>query len=389
MTQVVREPSRMLVAGRVALGVGIVSLGLSSVAAIHEPQQFLRSYLVGYLYWVSLPLGSLALLMIHHLVAGRWGYAIQRILEAATRTLPIMLVLFLPIAAGLKQLYIWALPGASADHLLAHKAAYLNPTAFLIRTAIFFAVWILLAVFLSRAAAKLDETGDLRWRRQLRRLSGPGLLAYVLTTSLAAFDWGMSLDPRWYSTIYGLLFIVGHGLAVLAFSIVVLYRVAERPEMRSVAVPERFHDLGNLLMAFVMLWAYISFSQLLIIWSGNLPEEVHWYLHRLGSGWQALALALLLLHFGVPFVILLSRRVKRRARLVAGVALAILIMRFVDIYWIIVPAFHTDELAVHWLDITVPLGIGGLWLASFLRGLDRRPLVVGTDVAPAGEHAHG
>jgi hypothetical protein len=267
--------------------------------------------------------------------------------------------------------------------------AYLNPSAFLTRTAVFFAIWILLAELLSRAAAKLDEDGDLRWRRQLKRLSGPGLVAYVLTASLAAFDWGMSLDPRWYSTIYGLLFIVGHGLAGFAFSIVVLYCVSDRPEMQSVAVPERFHDLGNLMMAFVMLWAYISFSQLLIIWSGNLPEEVHWYLHRLGPGWQVLALGLLLLHFGVPFAILLSRRVKRRAQLVAGVALAILVMRFVDIYWIIVPAFNADELTFHWLDFTVPIGIGGLWLASFLHGLDRSPLVVAAGAPPEGAHDHG
>jgi hypothetical protein len=372
-----------------ALAVGVVALLVSSVGALSEPQQFLRSYLVGYLYWVSLAVGSLAVLMIHHLVGGRWGYAIQRILEAATRTLPVMLILFLPLAAGLKQLYVWAVPGAGADHLIGHKAAYLNPAAFLVRTAIFFAVWITLAMLLSRAAAKLDDSTDSRWRRQLRRLSGPGLVAYVLTASLAAFDWGMSLDPRWYSTIYGLLFIVGQGLAVFAFAIVMLYRVSDRAEMQSIAVPERFHDLGNLMMAFVMLWAYISFSQLLIIWSGNLPEEVHWYLHRLGSGWQFLALALLLLHFAVPFAILLSRRVKRRARLVAAVALAILVMRFVDIYWIIVPAFHTDELYLHWLDLTVPIGIGGLWVASFFRELGRRSLVVAAGAPTEDGRSHG
>ena len=361
--------------GRVCLGVGIVSLALSSLAALSEPQQFLRSYLVAYFFWVAVPLGSLALLMIHHLVHGRWGHAVRRILEAACRTLPILLVLFLPIAGGLKRLSVSAdLETAVSEQLIDQGGLHLVQGAFLAQIAVCFVVWIVLESLLTQASARLDQSGDPRWARLLQRVSGPGLVAYVLTSSIAASDWGMWLDPRLNSTICGLSSIVGQGLAALAFAIIVLHLHSEAPELRTATSPDCFHDLGNLLLAFVVLWAYVSFSQLLIIGSADLPGEARWSMQRLAQGWQWVAFLLLLLHFVVPSAILLAPQAKRRAQVLASVALALLAMRYVDIFSIVVPTFHPKGLILHWLDVSTLIGIGGLWVASFTRGLGRRPL---------------
>ncbi len=361
--------------GRVALAGGLLLLGASVAAALlGDRQQFFRSYLLGFLYWVGLAVGSWAVLMVHHLVAGRWGFAVQRILESATRTLPLLIVMFIPIALGVGELYVWTDHARVADdHLLHHKAGYLNTPFFLARAALYFLVWLGLSGLLNRWSRRHDRSGDDRLLVRSKSLSGPGLALYVLTVTFAAFDWAMSLEPHWFSTIYGFLFIVGQGLSTFAFAIVALN--ALRPRLEGVAAPERFQDLGNLMLAFVMLWAYVSFSQFLIIWSGNLPEVTPWYVHRLANGWEWIGVALLVLHFAVPFVVLLSRRVKRRAEVIAGVGVAMLVMRFVDIHWLVVPSLHPDAVTFHWLDLTAPLGLGGVWLWYFLKQLRGRPLM--------------
>ncbi|MCG3155344.1 MAG: hypothetical protein DKINENOH_01950 [bacterium] len=359
-----------------ALIVGVLALALCGVGAALGTAQFFQSYLLGYLFWLGLTLGSFALLALHHLVGGGWGFSIQRLLEASSRTLPLMIVLFLPLAFGLQELYLWARPEAvSGDAILQHKARYLNVPFFTARTIAYFAIWALLIFFLNRWSKQQDQSGDLMLTRRLRQLSGPSLVIYVLTLTFASVDWVMSLDPHWYSTIYGVLFVVGQGLLTLAFAIVVVARLSQHRPLSEVMVAKHFHDLGNLMFAFVLLWAYVSFSQFLIIWSGNLPEEIPWYLHRLHGGWQWISLALVVFHFALPFVLLLSRKMKRRVELLVKVAVGMIVMRFIDLFWLIAPSFHTEAFAFHWLEVAAPVGIGGLWIAYFVWQLKGRPLL--------------
>jgi hypothetical protein len=206
-------------------------------------------------------------------------------------------------------------------------------------------------------------------------LSGGGLLAYGLTITFASFDWLMSLEPHWFSTIYGVLIMGGQGLSALAFLIVVLVWLSRRPPLDRIVVPAHFHDLGNLMLAFVMLWAYFSFSQYLIIWAGNLPAEIAWYLHRMQTGWRPVAAVLIVFHFAVPFVVLLSRTVKRRGHLLLRVAVAVLVARLVDLLWLVAPEFHPNGIAISWMDAVLPLTVGALWTAAFVWQLRGRAIL--------------
>ena len=358
--------------------VGAVGAAASAVGFLTQRQQFFQSYLIAWLFWISMTLGCLAIMMLHHLSRGAWGLIIRRTLEAATRTLPLLTLLFLPILLGLQELYIWARPEAANDPLILQKAAYLNPTAFAFRSLVFLAIWMLFAYALNRLSLQQDKTGDPALIRKMQTVAAPGLGIFCLAATFASIDWLMSLDPHWYSSIFGVYFIIGTGVAGFAFiSIVALY-LSNRAPLAGVIRPKHFHDYGKLLLAFVMLWAYMGVSQLLIIWSGNLPEEVPWYLHRVQGGWKWVSITLVLLHFVLPFVLLLSRDFKRNARLLGGVSLMVLAMRWVDLYWLAAPTFH-HHLTGHWLDLTTMAGIGGIWVAIFVQQLEKRPLLPAND----------
>jgi hypothetical protein len=371
---------------RKALTVGGIALAASVVGGFLNRAAFFQGYLLGFLFWAGIAVGCLGLLMLHHLVSGRWGYAIQRLLEAGVRTLPLLALLFLPILFGLRDLYVWARPEVVAtDALLQHKQLYLNGPAFFGRAAFYFIVWVGLGSLLTMLSARQDQgVGADALTRRLQVLSGPGLLLYGFVVTFAAVDWAMSLEPHWYSSIYGVVFLVGQGLLALAFITRVAVCLADRPPIQGALSTGSLHDLGNLLLAFVMLWAYMAFSQYLIIWSGNLPEETHWYLHRLHGGWGVVAALLIAFHFILPFLLLLSRTTKRRAKMLGGVAAGILLMRFVDLFWLTAPALHTEGFHLHWLDLALPVGLGGIWLAAFLACLKRRPLLAERDPRFAG-----
>lgn len=370
---------------RRALITGGVALALCAIGAVANPDQFLRSYLVGYLFWVGMALGSIAIVMLHNLVGGSWGFVIRRLLESGMRTLPLMLILLAPLLLGLRHLYVWAQPETVVgDALLQHKSPYLNVPFFLVRTALYFATWFVLAYFLNKWSAEEDRGNSGAVKGRLRRLSGPGLVIYGLTATFAAVDWVMSLEPHWFSTIYGVIFVVGQVLAALSLAIVVLLLLARRPPMADVLRPQHSHDLGNLMLAFVMLWAYVAFSQFLIIWSGNLPEEVTWYVARFHGSWGWFAVFLVAFHFAIPFLLLLSRRTKRRLNVLAKLALAIIIVRFVDLFWVVTPAFHGSSLHFHWMDLLAPVGIGGIWVGVFVRQLKGRPLIPLVEKQAAG-----
>jgi hypothetical protein len=360
---------------RASLLVGIVGLALSLLGAFLSRQQFFQSYLFAYIFWLGIALGCLGIVMLHNLSGGAWGVLIRRLLESGMRTLPLMALLFLPLLFGVRDLYEWARPAAQDDSLLQHKSAYLNVPFFFIRAALYFALWTGAAWLMSRWSEKHDATGDEQWVGRLRALSGPGLVIYGLTITFASIDWIMSLEPRWYSTIYGVHFIGGHALTAFAFAILLAGVLARRAPLSGVVAPPHLLDLGNLLLAFVMLWAYFAFSQWLIIWSGNLPEEAIWYTRRNSGGWQWVTRLLIVFHFFVPFLLLLSRGTKRRAFALAAVAAGIIVMRLIDVFWYTAPAFHPGDFTLHWMDIVASVGLGGIWLAAFLWQLRRVPLL--------------
>ena len=369
--------SNLALLQRTMLVLGLVGVALLVLGGLADPDQLFRSWLVGYLYWLGPTLGSMAVVMLHNMTGGAWGFAVRRLLEAGMRNLPLMLVAFVPVAMGVPRLYEWADPEIVAgDPVLQHKAAYLNVPFFLGRAAAYFAIWLFLAYGMMRLFARYDRSLSIAALRRTKTFSGVGLVAYVLTMSFAAFDWSMSLEPHWFSTIYGVHYVVGQVLTTLALAIVVASRLVRHEPFSRWIEPGHFHDLGNLLLAFVMLWAYVSFSQFLIVWSGNLPEETPYYLARLGTGWQAMAVVLVAFHFAVPFLVLLSRRRKRRPGSLALIALGLLVLRFVDYYWLVAPAFaHGGQPHFHWMDLAAPIAIGALWIWLFVRNLRGRPLV--------------
>jgi hypothetical protein len=301
---------------------------------------------------------------------------IRRPIGAASRVMPVMTPLFLPIVFGMDYLYIWTHADIVAqDEGLQHKQLYLNTPFFLVRAALYFLIWNGLSYVLNAWSREQDRTGDPRIARKMQLVSGGGLVAYGITITFASFDWLMSLEPHWFSTIYGVLIIGGQGLVAMAFLISALVWLSRRPPLDRIVASSHFHDLGNLMLAFVMLWAYFSFSQYLIIWAGNLPHEISWYLHRTDTSWRFVGFGLVLFHFAVPFGLLLSRAIKRQAEGIIKVAILILIARLVDLWWLIAPEFHREGISVSWLDVLLPLSMGSIWLACFIRQLRGRAIL--------------
>ena len=355
--------------------VGAAALLLCIIGGFFNATQFFRSYIWCYMFYIGVALGATALLMLQYLTGGAWGMVIRRPCEAASRTFPLLLLLFLPIAIGIPHLYQWSHADFVArDPVLQHKAVYLNVPFFLIRAAVYFAGWMIIAHFLYKWSGDQDR-GDVRASGRLAAISGPGLVFYGFSVTFMAVDWILSLDPNWFSTIFGLLFIAGEGLSALAFLICLLVILSKRPPLAGVLTHRHLHDIGKLLLAFVMVWAYFSFSQFLIIWAGDLPEEIPWYIERLRGGWGYIGLSLVFLHFGLPFALLLSRDIKRNFKLLRAVAVWVIVMRFVDLYWLVAPDFRKGHFGVSWMDFLAPIGIGGIWLAAFLWQLERRPLM--------------
>lgn len=368
---------------RLALTAAVAGLALCIAGAFIDRGQFFRSYLWAFIYWTGMAIGSLGLLLLSHVVGGRWGVVIRRLLEAGARTLPLMLILVVPVLFGMSSLYLWTWPDVRAhDANIQAKAAYLNEPFFIGRVLFYFAVFMVLAWLVIRRSLEQDRTANLALVVKLRQISAPALLVFTLTASFAFIDLIMSLEPHWFSTIYGAMFLIGEMLAVMAFVIVLLTRLSSVPPFRDVLTVQHFHDLGNLMFAFTVLWAYLSFSQFLIIWAGNLPEEIPWYLRRFAGGWGVVAVGIAVFHFAVPFALLLYRFVKRNSWLLEKVALWMIVIRMVDVFWVIAPAFTQEGMphyghgfTISWMDPAALIGIGGLWIAAFVWNLKRYPLV--------------
>ena len=353
------------------VGVGALVIFLIGMFVNHE--QFHEAYIFAFTFWTGISVGSLALLMLQHLTGGGWGLVIRRILEAATRVLPLIVILFIPIVLGAHHLYPWT----HQEHAqkLGDKTNYLNLPFFSVRAIVYFAVWLGLAFLLNRWSLAQDRTGDREYAKHMRVLSGPGMVLFVFTVTFASVDWYMSLEPEWFSTIYGFIFVASWTVTALAFVIAALALLSKSEPLKSIVAPLHFHDLGKLLLALVMLWAYFAYSQFLIIWSGNLPEEISWYTPRIQGTWGALIVAVVLLHFAMPFLLLLSRGLKRDPHKLIIVAVLILVMRVIDLLWMLEPSFSGKTFHVTWMHPVGLIALGGLWLALFARELSRRPLI--------------
>ena len=361
---------------KTSFAVGAVALALCAAGAYSSPTQFFRSYLVAFVFWVGVALGCSAILMLHHLVGGRWGFPLRRCLESGMLNFYLMAILALPLLFGLRLLYSWADPEkVKLDSMLRYKAPYLNVPFFIVRTAIYFAVWIAMSYFLNKWSREQDESGKPELTRRLQGLSGPGLVIFGLTVTYASVDWVMSLEPRWFSTIYGMIFMVTEGLAAMSIVTVAVILLSSHKPFGELLSKRVLNDYGNLLLTFTMLWAYLSFSQYLIIWSGNLQDEIPWYVSRASGGWAWVALALVIFHFAVPFLLLLSRFVTRQTRWLGVVAAIQIVMSVVDIFWLTVPAYERSGPQFHWMDWLAILGIGGIWFWRFMGNLKSRPLV--------------
>lgn len=372
--------------------VGGVLVAVCIAAGFADKAEFFRSYLVAFLFWLGIALGCLALLMVQHLTGGNWALVIRRILEAGTRTLPLMAIAALPLLLGMRSLYGWSRPDQNDPVILA-KHFYLNPQFFTARMVLYFVVWLTLAYFLNKWS-RVEEAGGgdiLLWAR-MEGLSGIGLVIFGLLVTFASIDWVMSLEPRWYSTIYGLLFMVGQALAAMAFSITVLIWLSDREPLSKVVRHSHFQDLGSFLLTFVMLWAYMEFSQFLIIWGGNLTGEIPWYIRRMQGAWGRIGLLLVILNFALPFFLLLFRHVKQATRSLLIVAVLVLLMRLVDMYWMVLPAFGGGNVHLTWMNVVLPLGFGAIWFAYFVWQLQRMPILPAHDprmegaAEPAAQH---
>jgi hypothetical protein len=381
-------------AQRRGLAFGVVGL-IATVAlafGLKDWTQFFHSYLVAYVFWMVFAMGCMAILQLHHMTGGRWGLPIRRILEAGTRTIPAMTVLFIPILFGMSRLYPWMQPDSLGDEPAGHfRRVYLEPHFFIVRAVIYFAIWNLLAALLNKWSAEQDRTGDLILKDRMSSLAAPGTILWALSWSWAMVDWVMTLEPTWYSSIYGMVFMVIACLAALSFSVVMLRMLDGYQPLHDSYDPPRLNDIGNLMLTFTLLWTYMSFAQFLIIWSGNLKQEIPWVKVRAFGPWAPVAAALLILHFFVPFFILLQRGVKRRLQRLSVLAAWMLVITLVDVYWLIVPSFQQSGPHIHLLDVFAVIGIGGVWVGVYMAQLKKMPLLPLHDPRFAGvlEHQHG
>ena len=353
---------------RVAGVTAAVALALTLVGGVaFDARRALFSYLVAFVYWVGIAVGALILLGAFHASAARWPVVLRRFVETVPQSMPLFLVLFVPIALGMKRLFPWVDPhGLDGEmaHLVHHKAPYLNVTSFLLRAALYFALWFAVAHVLRAWSVRQDEAGGVTLTKWQRRLGAGSLPFLALTMSFAAFDWMMSLDPRFFSTIFGVYWFAGSFTAT--FAVVIIAGALTRGDPSAFGhhmSAEHFHSLGKFMLAFTAFWAYVAFSQFMLIWIANVPEEVPWYILRIDGGWLWVGAFLALFKFLVPFLLLLSHDLKRDPRRLSWVAVWVLLVQWVDLYWLVMPHLHAEGPRPWIFDLTAFVGVGAAAVA--------------------------
>lgn len=356
-------------------GIGIVALALAGLLAGSDPERFFHSYLVAYTFFLSFALGGLFFVLLHHLTRAGWSVVVRRLAEDVAATLPLFAVLFLPLTLGIHSLYHWSHEEAVAhDPILQHKAPWLNEGRFLVAAIAYLAVWSFLGWWYRKESRRQDESADPAITVRLQRWSALGVIVYGVTQTLASFDWLMSLDAHWFSTVFGVYFFSGSTIAILSLLILMGLLLQRRGALEGVVTFEHYHDLAKLLFGFVVFWAYIAFSQFMLIWYAAIPEETAWYARRWEPGWQGFSIALVVLHFGVPFLFLLLRDVKRRRVTLAVAAVWMIAAHFLDVYWLVMPGL-LERPGFHLHDLLTFLGVGGLFAGTLGWILRRRAIV--------------
>ena len=358
------------------LGVGIVGLALSAIGYFTDSKHFFFSYLTGYFFWLSLALGGLFFTLLHHIVGAKWSVVLRRLAENIMSVLPLTAILAVPLLFGLGELYHWSHGETVAhDELLQGKAPYLNVTFFVIRQVIYFAVWIIFTLLLNRLSNRQDGGHTEGLTQTFRRTSAPGVILFAITLTFASFDWLMSLDAHWYSTIFGVYVFSGSFLSLLALLTIIVIYFKNKNILVNDITEEHYHDLGKLMFAFTIFWGYMAFSQYFLIWYGNIPEETVWFLHRWEGSWKTVSLLLVFGHFVLPFFFLFPQGTKRNPKALITVSAWILLMHAVDLYWLVLPSLHHHGVHFSWMDLTTIIGVGGLFLWCFWRRTAARPLL--------------
>jgi hypothetical protein len=359
-----------------ALITGLIALIISASGFFVDREQFFFSYLTAFTFWTTVTLGGLFFVLIHNTTHAMWSTVLRRIMEMIMMTVPVMAILAIPVLFGIHDLYHWSHEDAVAtDALLQKKAPYLNVPFFIIRTVFYFAVWILFSGMLYRISKQQDESFDPEQKEKLRKRSAPGIIIFALTITFAAFDWLMSLDPHWYSTIFGVYIFAGSFLAAIAVMVLIGLSLHKRNLLTDIITVEHFHDLGKFLFSFTIFWGYMAFSQYFLIWYANIPEETIWYLHRWEGNWKIITMTLVFGHFLIPFLALMPRAAKRNRTFLKIISVWILVMHFFDLYWIIMPTLHKHGIHFSWMDLTAMIGIGGIFIWYFWSRFLKGPLV--------------
>jgi hypothetical protein len=362
--------------GVIMLLIGGLGLAASVAGYFVDSAQFFHSWLASAIYWLSISLGALFFVLLHYLVGAKWSVVLRRLAENLASPLIFLAICMAVILFGLKELFHWADPEIVAtDHLLQGKAGYLNQTFFIIRMVGYFLIWIVLWRFLFSGSLKQDTQPSAKLTKRMRIISAPGMFLFALTLTFASFDWMMSLDAHWYSTIFGVYIFSGSFLSAIAFLSIAVVALRSRGYFKGMVTGEHFHDLGKLMFAFVIFWGYMAFSQYFLIWYGNIPEETVWFLHRWEGSWKTVSLIIVFGHFVIPFFALFPQTPKKNPVFLVVVSVWLLIVHRIDIYWLVMPSLHHHGVHLSWMDGATIIGIGGIFLWCFWRRLVKHPLV--------------